>query len=351
MNCTGKMWLAGLLLTLVVVSPRLRAMPQASASLPSYQKASGAPLSTANPFDLSGPSTGGSLPPCPHVCLLVSYGESAQDAITQFEQSNHCSVGSASGGRDDNEACTEKWREDESFLGDSEGALVTKGYVPKYSRDIKDKGGKVIHKRGDVIGASGVTISTGVDLGQQSKSGTRSLIDKYVADKGNTDNVDVDALMKKLNPYFGQKKKNAVDALTKTPLTVTDAEADLLAKAFGYSTQTRVATKFDKNNTKGMVFQKLPEEAQTVIIDFAYQYGLSTTKGSIRKKFWGYVLAGDWKDLATWLKSKPDQYNSRRKREGDRLQAALDNNGLPDSGDPCAPVADTGAGDGSMASP
>lgn len=351
MKDKGKIWLIALLIACLAMSSTASATPQAAASLPSYQNATKAPLPTTNPFDPSGAPTGGKLPACPHVCLVVSDGKSAQEAIDQFEKSNHCSVDAAGGGQDSDEACTEKWREDESFLGDSEGALVTKGYVPKYSRDIKDKSGKVIHKKGDVIGASGVTISTGVDLGQQSNSGTRGFIDKYVKDKGYPDNVDVDALMKKLDPYFGQKKQKAIDALTKTPLTVTDAEADLLAKAFGYSTQASVASKFDKNNTKGMVFQKLPEEAQTVIIDFAYQYGLSTTKGSVRKKFWGYVFAGDWKNLTTWLKSKPDQYNSRRKREGDRLQAALDNKGLPDSGDPCAPAADVGAGDGSKGSP
>lgn len=351
MNCTEKVWLAAVLLASMVMSSVVAAGTLAAATLPSYQNVSQAQLPTSNPFDPSAQTGSGGLPACPHVCLIVSDGESAQDAIDQFEQSNHCSIDAGGGGQGGDEACTKKWREDESFLEDSEGALVTKGYVPKYSRDVKDKNGKVIHKKGDVIGASGVTISTGVDLGQQSKSGTRSLVDKYVTDKGNPDNVDVDALMTKLDPYFGQKKQDAVDALTKTPLTVTDAEASLLAKAFGYSTQTSVASTFDKKNTKGMIFEKLPEEAQTVIIDFAYQYGLSTTKGSIRQKFWDYVLAGDWKDLATWLKSEPDQYKSRRKREGDRLQAALDNKGLPDSGDPCAPAADPDTGGGSPATP
>lgn len=347
MKYTGNIWPVALLLAATALAPAASAKPQAAGGLPSYQAAPVSPLPTANPFDPSGPLDGGGLPACPHVCLVVSEGQSAEDAIDQFQRSNHCVV-DAAGDEDEDVACTEKWRADESFLAVSEGALVTKGYVPKYSRDIKDKNGKVIHKKGDVIGASGVTISTGVDLGQQSKSGTQSIIDNYIKEKGNADNIDVDALMKKLDPYFGKKKQAAVDELAKTPLTVTDEEAKLLAKAFEFDTQTRVAKQFDKNNTEDMVFKKLPEEAQTVIIDFAYQYGLGTTQGDVRKKFWEYVYAGNWKDLATWLKGNPDQYTGRRKREGDRLQAALDSKGLPDSGDPCAPA---DAGDGSADNP
>ncbi|MEO1768101.1 pesticin C-terminus-like muramidase, partial [Thiobacter aerophilum] len=118
-----------------------------------------------------------------------------------------------------------------------------------------------------MIGVSGVTISTGVDLGQQSAAGTKAVIDAYISDNGNPDKVDVDALMKKLDPYFGLQKQKAVDALAKTPLTVIEAEARLLANAFGYDTQKSVAAQFDRKNTQGMVFKKLPEEAQTVIVD------------------------------------------------------------------------------------
>lgn len=85
-----------------------------------------------------------------------------------------------------------------------------------------------------------------------------------------------------------------------------------------------------------MVFKQLPEQAQTVIIDFAYQYGLSTTSGSVRQTFWKYAYDGEWKKLADWLKGKPDQYKSRRGREGVRLQDGIDSGLLPESGDPCA---------------
>ncbi|GAB3028413.1 hypothetical protein GCM10027285_08370 [Oleiagrimonas citrea] len=36
--------------------------------------------------------SGSSLPACPHICLIVPDGESADQAIKDFEQANHCSV-------------------------------------------------------------------------------------------------------------------------------------------------------------------------------------------------------------------------------------------------------------------
>lgn len=257
------------------------------------------------------------------------------EAQAEFEKKNNCRFpGNAA------KDCTQQWRLDMEFLKESEGRLRPDGYVPRY-KDIRDKQGNII-KQGEVIGQSGVTISTGIDLGQQSASGTRKVIDAYIKDNGNPDKVDVDALMKKLDPYFELKKQKAVDALAKTPLTVTEAEARLLERAFSYDTQVRVAKQFDKKNTKDMVFKQLPEEAQTVIIDFAYQYGLNDSLGAIRRTFWKYVYDGEWQKLADWLKSKPDPYDSRRKREGVRLQEGIDSKSLPESGNPCGATSKAG---------
>lgn len=255
-------------------------------------------------------------PPCPENCL------GSLEQKMQFVRSNNCRLRM-------NDACTEKWRVDKEFLEESEGALEVKGYVPT------DKNGKV-------TASSGVTISTGVDLGQQSAAGTKAVLNAYIKDKGNPDKVDVAALMKKLDPYFGLQKQKAVDALAKTPLTVTEAEARLLADAFGYDVQKKAAAQFDKKNTQKMVFKKLPTEAQTVIVDFAYQYGLSDSKGSIRQIFWKYVYDGEWRKLADWLLSKPDPYEERRYREGDAVQFGIENDYLPEFGDPCPPATQGG---------
>lgn len=232
--------------------------------------------------------------------------------------------------------CSEKWRADSAFLALQEGELVPDGYVPKYKKDIKDKKGNVIHKKNDVIGFSGVTISTGVDLGQQSYVGTEKIIEIYIKNFGNADNVDVTSLLKKLNPYFGKKRENAVAALHEKDLHVAPEENKLLAKSFGFNTQELAEKQFNRKNTLGMKFKQLPKEIQTVMVDFSYQYYIDDTKDSLKKKFWEYTYNGQWKELSEWLKSQPDQFKDRRKSEGQLLQDAIDSGVLPSSGNPCA---------------
>lgn len=91
MNDTRKFWLATLLVT-ALMSSAVSAAPLASTSLPSYQDAENTPLLTTNPFAADGGLSSGTLRVCPHVCLIFSDGESAQDAIDQFKRSNHCTI-------------------------------------------------------------------------------------------------------------------------------------------------------------------------------------------------------------------------------------------------------------------
>src|SRR6185503_18482812 len=72
---------------------------------------------------------------------------------------------------------------DWKFIGTLEGAGILKGYVP-------------VSKTSN----SGVTIATGVDLGQASEQ----QIDNWAID---------DSLKTKLKPYCGLKKQDAVDFL------------------------------------------------------------------------------------------------------------------------------------------
>ncbi|UKE69435.1 pesticin C-terminus-like muramidase [Xanthomonas cerealis pv. cerealis] len=217
--------------------------------------------------------------------------------------------------------CSEEWRVDKKFLEVSEGALALKGYVPK--------------KNGVVIGQSGVTISTGVDLGQQEKNSTTEILNDYVAEFGNVDNVDVTALIDQLNPYFTLKKDYAANKLAEIPLSINLSEANILANSFKFDFRVKIDKRFNKGNSLGMKFKKLPTEAQTVILDFAYQYGLSDSAGSVRTTFWSHTYKGEWQKLADWLVSKPDIYESRRIREGKLLQSGIDKKALPELGDPC----------------
>jgi hypothetical protein len=260
-----------------------------------------------------------SLPACPDpgMCFI---NQEAKDA---WAESQGCSFA-----EEENDTCSEEWRLDEDFLEESEGALVLEGYIPR--------------RNGEILGVSGVTISTGIDLGQQSATGTRNILDNYVDEEGNPDDVDIDALMEKLDPYFGLQKEAAATELEANPLTVTEAEAEILAEAFKLHFLTQIAAQFDANNELGMTFRRLPSEAQTVIMDFAYQYGLSDSRGNIRTTFWDHVYKGEWQELAEWLNTGPDPYDSRREREGNLLQDAIDNSHIPNTGDPCP----TGEGGG-----
>lgn len=248
--------------------------------------------------------------PDPDMCFL---NQSAMDA---WAQAQDCEFDDS-----DTDGCTESWRLDDEFLEESEGALVLEGYIPRQG--------------GEILGVSGVTISTGIDLGQQSASGTRSILDAYIAESGETHGADVDELMEKLDPYFGLQKEEAASALEETPLSVSNGEAVLLAEAFKHHFLNQIASQFDRDNHLGMEFRRLPEAAQTVIMDFAYQYGLSTTQGSVRQAFWEYVYNGQWNELADWLQSGPDPYDSRRRREGDLLEDAIEEHKIPAFGDPC----------------
>ncbi|AZD86897.1 hypothetical protein C4K14_4075 [Pseudomonas chlororaphis subsp. aureofaciens] len=218
--------------------------------------------------------------------------------------------------------CTEEWRIDTDFLGTSEGALALIGYVPK-------------HQDGTVIGQSGVTVSTGVDLGQQNEAGTRAVLNNYVATHGNSGNVDVVALLVKLSPYFTLKKELAVNKLNTIPLTISDDQATLLAEAFEFDFRSRTASMFDRNNKLKMKYLQLPSQAQTVMLDFSYQYYINDNTGPVRRAFWGYLYEGKWKDLSDWLQSNPDPYTSRRRREGALLKEAIDSGQLPIVGNPC----------------
>lgn len=248
--------------------------------------------------------------PNPDLCFM------SQASMDAWAQAQDCEFDDA-----DADGCTESWRLDDEFLEESEGALVLEGYIPRQG--------------GEILGVSGVTISTGIDLGQQSASDTRSILEAYIEETGDTHGADVDELMEKLDPYFGLQKEDAASALEETPLSVSHGEAVLLAEAFKRHFLNQIARQFDRDNNLDMEFRRLPEAAQTVIMDFAYQYGLSTTKGSVRRTFWDYVYNAQWNELAEWLQSGPDPYDSRRRREGDLLEEAINNHQIPAFGNPC----------------
>lgn len=179
---------------------------------------------------------------------------------------------------------------DYKFICDREGGRRTKAYVPE--PDTSD---------------SGVTVATGFDLG------ARSEIDLNRLGLGL-------GLIAKLKPYLGKKKKDAVDALKKAPLTVSLLEAEQIDRASFASHVSDLGAAYDAavgtDRTKKK-FEDLPSEAQTVIASVAFQYGRLSRRAP---KFWKAAVSQDWKETVKILRSFEDKYAPRRNLEADVLQ-------------------------------
>ncbi|MEY2343021.1 pesticin C-terminus-like muramidase [Acidithiobacillus sp. IBUN Pt1247-S3] len=267
--------------------------------------------------------------------------------------------------------CSSANRADSSFLETSEGGLYVGAYVPGFYGEAKmdkNRGGFVpgllkSHPDFKAAGSSGVTIGVGVDLGQQTANGLRNRVENYVRKYGKPASVDVNELVSRLSPYMGLKLQAAVDALQKHPLFVSKEEASLLSNAIKASERQNTEKLFNNYNTMGVTFQQLPEAAQTVLLDFTYQYGSQadeihtysskkckgeqavdnkdcrkTKQAETRYVVWKAFYAGDWETLAGHLAKNdlPDRrYASRRQREGNLLKQAIQRGALPQKGSPC----------------
>jgi hypothetical protein len=187
---------------------------------------------------------------------------------------------------------------DWSFISDREGGQMLTGYLPNASGS-----------------PSGVTIGTGVDLGQRSKSDIDAL------------SIPAD-LNIKLKPYCGKKTKDATDYLEKNPLTITGLEATLLDKAIKQPLLEQLIAAYDnavdKANAKdrcGRVhFNDLPQGVQTALASANFQYG------SLREStpsYWKQITEQRWNDASANLKNFGDSYPTRRKLEASLIDKAI----------------------------
>lgn len=190
------------------------------------------------------------------------------------------------------------------FLAKVEGKQQTQGYIPCNLTT----GGTANYKGGAnperylPMGVSGVTVATGVDLGQTDAATLKRLrIESGVINS--------------LVPYLGQRGKNAVTVLHKIPLSISKEVADMLDTAMIKHHAELISKRYDKDAGVGK-FESLPWQAQTAIFSILYQRGTgSPTKF---KNTWKAMIAQDWNDAATRLctPSYWDGYQSRRKLEG-----------------------------------
>jgi len=178
---------------------------------------------------------------------------------------------------------------DNDFIADQEG-FETTGYVPN-------------------SGKSGVTVSSGVDLGQMNEADLRGLgLASPLADR--------------LKPYLGAKRDEAQSVLRQKPLRLTEGEAYDLDLAFKKKQARQLRNKWEKSS--GQSWDDLTPYQRTVLYSVAHQYG--TDLESATPKFWQAATTGDWRGVLKELRDFGDSYKSRRNREADYLQAGLRNN-------------------------
>lgn len=183
---------------------------------------------------------------------------------------------------------------DWDFISAREGALKTKGYVPS------DK------STGKALDNSGVTISTGVDLGAWSPESFRSL--------GISEN-----LVNKLNPYFGLKGKNAQAVAGN--LSISKEEAKELYSTIKNNSLKKLQNAFNKESK--VPFVKLSPGQQTALASIAFQYGLGeggNGKGLMSHNFWKQTTSGKWDEAKKNLMNYGDKYGPRRKLEASLLK-------------------------------
>ena len=126
---------------------------------------------------------------------------------------------------------------------------------------------------------SGVTVGTGVDLGQRDADDIRVL--------------DIPPeLAEKLVPYAGHKGEAADKFLEENPLTLTKAEAEALDAAVWKDIVGKVERRYNRateKNGSDVRFADLPDEVPSSIVNIAYVSGDNLEIET--PKFWGDVTS------------------------------------------------------------
>lgn len=171
------------------------------------------------------------------------------------------------------------------FIAELEGKAVLTGYVPD-----PDKSN------------SGVTIATGFDLGQRSDSDLAAMLPEH------------NALVDKLAPYCLLKRQQAVAALARMPLYITQEEAKAIDSAVKQQLIGMLQQRY--NLAAPRLFTELVEAMQTVIASVAFQYGDLARRCP---KFWRTAVNADSLGMVNELRNFGDRYQTRRNREANYL--------------------------------
>ena len=181
-------------------------------------------------------------------------------------------------------------------------AFTSCGYVP------------INPKNGEILGKSGVTVGSGVDLGSKTRS--------YPGF-----NAVPSSLVDKLEPYFGLRKNFAACAAIERPLKLSTNDANNLTEAVMRHTAASVELRYDKDKGReAMEFLFLPRGIRTAIVSVWFQFG----KPEAYPKFWGFVRENNWQkaieELRDFYGNPAKQQRGdlkRRNDEADVIEAAL----------------------------
>jgi GH24 family phage-related lysozyme (muramidase) len=194
-----------------------------------------------------------------------------------------------------------------NILARFEGRAIARGYIPCTRGTYYGTG----PDKGEPLGASGVTIATGVDLGQQTRKGLESM------------GISLE-ILEILEPYIGLQKKTAIEKLRKDPLTLTAAQVEEIDTAVHERYINETADLFGRGG-----FEKAPKQVQAAAVSLHYQFGtLSREASPALAKAWELMRQGAYKaaagalrDLSGWSKSH-QTYMSRRRAEAALLDEA-----------------------------
>ncbi|HEY1059356.1 MAG TPA: pesticin C-terminus-like muramidase [Limnobacter sp.] len=181
---------------------------------------------------------------------------------------------------------------DFEFISKLEGGCSKFGYVPESE-----------------ITPSGVTIASGLDLGARNLADLNQL------------GLSQD-LVKRFKPYLGLKKRDAEQALKRSPLKISPQECIQIDGLVRTHYITALALRYNAALQPGKTeFENLPPAVQTVITSVSFQYGLNLARAT--PQFWRAVTDQDWTSAIKILRDFGDLFAPRRKIEANLLEQAL----------------------------
>ncbi len=211
-------------------------------------------------------------------------------------------------------------------LAEFEGGQATSAYVPWWPKGMKINDGAITVDTTRVKGTeelagdnqSGVTVGTGVDLGQQNKEEYFKRLKKAGATQ---------VLLDKLDPYMGLKRSAACRYLREHPLTLTQEEVDLIDSEMQkekINAVKDVYNKFSEKKGYNAKFDDLSEAERTVLM--SRQYNKGNLNSDADKDLMLYFSQNKETDaVATLTAQNYPGMDSRIKKEHDYLEGSYAN--------------------------